>query len=199
MNYLSSLRIASVLICGLAVTGASHSSYAQNGSSASWVKDEQTPDKTAQIYLNPVFSWVSGKFDAVPESILDKTVSIEGKYLVGEYRYLFKRAEKGADGKLSDELVSTEILDCENNFFGTRKRVRRLKGKVVSDENITDADVTMIQTTMPNMGAKLCALHQHKKMPSLQPQSNPNYNPNPSASDIDKIIDKYMQPKAKGK
>jgi hypothetical protein len=166
---------------------------------ASWIKDEMDLDGSAQIYLSPAFTTIKGKFKAMPESITDTRDSIEGNFIVGEYRYLFKKPEAGKDGKMSDELVSTEILDCKDNFFGTIKQVRKYKGKVVSDSATPAADVRMIQTNIPNIGLKLCSLYQGKKASSLEQtaHANPSYNPRPTGKDIDRIIDKYAAPKAR--
>jgi hypothetical protein len=166
---------------------------------ASWIKDEMTLDSAAQIYLSPAFTTIKGKFKAMPESITDTRDSIDGNFLVGEYRYLFKKPEAGKDGTMSDELVSTEVLDCKDNFFGTIKQVRKYKGRVVNNSATPAADVRMIQTNIPNIGLKLCALYQGKKASGLEhtAPTNPSYNPRPTEKDIDRIMDKYTTPKAK--
>lgn len=127
---------------------------------------------------------------------MDRKDTIEGSFLLGEYRYVFLKPETGRDGTLSDELVATEILDCTGNFFGTIKQIRRYKGKIVSQKLTAASDVTMIQTTMPNIGAKLCAASQGKKASLLEPRANPGYNRRPSEQDNDGIINKHA-PKAK--
>jgi hypothetical protein len=167
----------------------------------SWIKDEIDLDGSAQIYLSSAFTSLKGKFRAMPESFTDTRETIEGKFIIGEYRYLFKEPETGKDGTMSDELVSTEIMDCKDNFFGTIKQVRKYKGKVVSNSATPAADVRMIQTNLPNIGMKLCALYLGKKAPSLhQPAvTNPSYNPNPTGKDIESIVDKYAAPKARNK
>lgn len=112
---------------------------------------------------------------------------------------MFKKPETGKDGKLSDELVSTEVLDCKANYFGTIRQVRKFKGKVVSSNAMPASDVTMIQTNSPNIGLKLCGLYQDKKVSRLDQKAvtNPSYNPQPTGKDIDRIMDKYAAPKAK--
>lgn len=184
-----------VVALTFAVLAASMSpaALARESSDASWIKDEISVDGSAQIYLSPVFSTINGRFKAVPESIIDTKDAIEGDFLLGEYRYLFKKPTTGKNGKLSDELVSTEVLDCKDNFFGTMKQVRKYKGTIVNSSASASADVTMIQTSSPNIGAKLCALYQNKKVARLQQKAvtNPSYNPRPSKQDIDHIIDKY--------
>ena len=76
------------------------------------------------------------------------------------------------------------------------KEVSKYKGKVVSEKSTPASEVTMIQTTLPNIGAKLCALSERKKVSSLKPAANPSYNPRPTVKDIDRLIDKYA-PSAK--
>lgn len=156
-----------------------------------WIKDELSVDGGARIYLNAAFTPIKGKFKAVPESMIDKKDTIEGSFLLGEYRYLFNKPETGKDGTLSDELVSTEILDCNANYFGTMKQVRKYKGKVVSETATPVADVTMMQISSPNIGSKLCDLSANKKVASLTPKANPSYKPAQTQKDIDRIIDKY--------
>lgn len=171
--------------------------YAKDGAQAPWIKDEKSVDGTARIFLSPSFTTIQGKFTAVPESMTDRRASIEGTYLMGTYRYLFTTPETGQDGKRSDELVSTEVLDCRENFFGTAKQVRKYKGKVVSERVTPLAGITMVQTMGPNIGAKLCALAQAQKPAPLERGSvtNPGYNPEPTEKDVDRIIDKYAAPR----
>lgn len=176
---------------------AAPAALAKEAAKPSWIKDEISVDGSAQIYLNAAFAPIKGKFKAVPESITDRKDSIAGSLLLGEYRYMFKTPETGKDGMLSDELVSTEVLDCKNSYFGTMKQVRKYKGKVVSEKSTPAAEVTMIQTTSPNIGTKLCAVAQDKKVSRLEPVANPSYNRRASEQDVDRIMDKYDVPKAK--
>lgn len=181
------------------IGAASQAVHAKEISNELWVKDEISLDGSAQIYLSPIFSAIKGRFKAIPESVMDKRNAIEGNFLIGKYRYLFIKPTRGTDGKLSDELVSTEILDCNGSFFGTMKQVRKYKGAVINSRASATADVTMMQTTVPNVGSKLCALYQNKKGPVLEQRAvtNPNYNPNPTKQEIDRILDKYDTPKVK--
>lgn len=181
------------------VLSASPAVRAKDTPATSWIKDEQSLDQAAQIYLNPAFTPIKGKFKAVPESIMDTKDTIEGNFLIGEYRYVYNQPERGKDGKLSDELISTEVLDCDKKFYGTLKQVRKYKGKVMSESGRPAASVEMIQTSLPNIGAKLCALSANKKVSKLvtAAASNANYNPRPTEQDVDKIIDKYAPAKVK--
>ena len=197
MTYRTRLSPANAMTFAALLVLAAPAALAKEAAKPSWIKDEISVDGSAQIYLNAAFAPIKGKFKAVPESITDRKDSIEGSFLLGEYRYLFKKPETGKDGKLSDELVSTEVLDCKNSYFGTMKQVRKYKGKVVSEKSTPAADVTMIQTTSPNIGAKLCAVSQDKKVSRLEPVANPSHNPRPTQQDIDRIMDKYGAPEAK--
>ena len=193
---LSARRAVSVAVLALA---ACPSVLAKDTIATAWVKDEQSLDRSAQIYLNPAFTPIKGKFKAVPESVMDRKDTIEGSFLVGEYRYVFNKPERDKDGKLSDELISTEVLDCNKQFYGTLKQVRKYKGKVISESGRPAASVEMIQTSSPNIGTKLCALFENKKVARLvqAPVTNASYNPKPTQQDVDKIIDKYAPPKPK--
>lgn len=164
-----------------------------NDTSASWIKDGKSIDGTAQIYLSPAFATAKGKYAAVPESVIDSRSSIEGEFLVGTYRYVFKTPETSTGGIRSDELVSTEILDCKENFFGTAKQVRKFKGKIVNQSITAPGDILMTQSTGPEIGSKLCALAQHNKVTSPEHRAgiNPSYNPRPTAKDLNRIVDKY--------
>lgn len=197
MTYRSHVSPAIAITFAALIASATPSAPAKESDKAAWIKDELSLDGSAQIYLNAAFAPIKGKFKAVPESITNRKDSIEGSFLLGEYRYMFKKPETGKDGKVSDELVSTEVLDCKNNYFGTMKQVRKYKGKVVSEKSTPASDVTMIQTTSPNIGTKLCAVSLDKKVSRLEPVANPSYNPRPSEQDIDRIMDKYDVPKAK--
>lgn len=196
MTYLKRLCPAISITFAAFLVSAAPTALAEEASNTSWIKDEVSLDGSAQTYLNTTFTPIKGKFKALPESIMDRKDTIEGSFLLGEYRYVFKKPETGEDGKISDERVATEILDCKGNFFGTMKEVSKYKGKVVSEKLTPASDVTMIQTTSPNIGAKLCALAQGKKAASLKPVANPSYNPRPTVKDIDRLIDKHA-PNAK--
>ncbi len=195
MTYQHRVSQAAAMVLAALIASATPGALANDSDKAAWIKDELSADGTAQIYLNTAFTSTKGKFKAVPESIMDRKDTIEGSFLLGEYRYMFLKPETGQDGKLSDELVSTEILDCKGNFFGTMKKVRRYKGKLVSEKSTAPSDVTMIQTTSPNIGTKLCTVSKSKKVSLLEPRANPSHNPRPTEKDIDGIIDKYA-PKA---
>ena len=197
MTYANRFSPASAITFAALLLSAAPSAHAKEAAAASWIKDEISLDGSAQIYLNSAFTPIKGKFKAVPESITDRIDTIEGGFLLGEYRYMLKKPETGKDGKISDELVTTEILDCKRNFFGTMKQVRKYKGKVVSEKSTPALNVTMMQTPSPNIGTKLCAVSQSKKVSPLEPVANPSYNPRPTEQNIDRIIDKYDTPKAK--
>ena len=197
MTYRTHLSPAIAMTFAALLVLAAPAALAKEAAKPSWIKDEISVDGSAQIYLNAAFAPIKGKFKAVPESITDRKDSIEGSFLLGEYRYMFKKPETGTDGKVSDELVSTEVLDCKNNYFGTMKQVRKYKGKVVSEKSTPASDVTMMQSTLPNIGAKLCAVSQGKNVSRLAPRANPSYNPRPTQQDIDRTMDKYGAPEAK--
>lgn len=180
MTFANRFSPASAIACAALLVSAAPTAHAKEATTASWIKDEISLDGSAQIYLNSAFTPTKGKFKAVPESITDRKDTIEGGFLLGEYRYMLKKPETGKDGKVSDELVTTEILDCKSNFFGPMKQVRKYKGKVVSEKSTPASEVTMMQTTSPNIGTKLCALSQSKKVSLLEPVANPSHNPRPA-------------------
>jgi hypothetical protein len=189
-------RPVRALIGALALTGLfAHFPVAQ--AAQAWIKDELTLDGEAQIYLSAEFSQIKGKFRAQPESILDTMDKIDGTFIVGKYRYAYKRPTADASGKLVDEMISTEILDCQRQFYGTLKQQWLRNGKSVAEKNTALADVSMIQTHGANLGSKLCDLYAHKPAAPLERRavSNPSYKPQPSAKDVDALIDKYSPPK----
>lgn len=165
--------------------------------SQSWVKDEAALEPGAQIYLGTQFGSKKGTFKSQPESMLDTSDSIAGSFVVADYRYVYSKPERDGSGKLFDELVSTEVLDCKRHYFGTARQVRLRKGVLVSQTVTPDADLLMMQMNGENIDTKLCALHAGKPSPALERAAvnNPGYNPHPSDKDVDALIDKYGKPR----
>ena len=136
--------------------------------SAQWVKDGATVDGGGTIYLSTTFTRKSGTFRAMPDSIMEDKDSVSGTFLVGTYRMVADKNEppmEGMHGKY-DELISTELMDCDNRYAGTLRRIEMLAGKIVYEQTKQDNDILMIQSA-PNandIGMKLCRLH--KKTPS---------------------------------
>ena len=118
MTNLNRLFPAIAITFSAFLVSAAPTALAEEASNTSWIKDEVSLDGSAQIYLNTAFTPIKGKFNAVPDSIMDRKDTIEGNFLLGEYRYVFTKPETGEDGKISDERVATEILDCKGNFLG---------------------------------------------------------------------------------
>lgn len=161
-------------------------------SPADWIDDGPSIDGDAKIQMSKTFTMQSGKFKATPESMLDKKDSISGNFLVGSYRYVYKKAEKD-NGQLVDEMVSTEIMDCENKFYGTLKQTKKYKGKVVSEKSTPLAQVQMMQTSMGTTDGQLCALYVGKKPAATDRKgvTNPDYKPTMTKEDMDAKLDKY--------
>lgn len=187
------------LAVGLAAGCACGSIFAA-AATQPWVKDEATLEPGAQIYLGTGFAVKKGKFKAMPESMLDTKNSIEGSFVVANYRFVYQKPIKDQSGKMFDELISTELLDCQRQFYGTLKQVRRRNGSVVSETSTRDADVLMTQTSGVNLGSKLCDLHAGQPAQPLARQAvnNPAYNPNPSDKDIDVLINRRLPAKKDG-
>lgn len=183
------------LVAALAI-GAAATATAAPGA-AQWVKDEETLEPGTTIYLNAVFGSKKGKFRAQPESMLDTNTSIDGNFIVGSYRFVHDVPERDMHGKAYDELVSTELLDCERHYYGTLKQVRKRNGIVVSETVKRDAEVSMIQTGGVNLGSKLCDLHAKRTVQPLRraPVDNPAYKPNPSDKDIEALFERHMPAK----
>lgn len=128
-----------------------------------WIKLGPTIDNDGVIYLSPEFDKKTGKFSATPESFLDKQDSGEGSFLVGTYRTALSAPIKDEQGVEYDELIASEVIDCQNDYYGTLRTVEKLKGKVVRDETATDDKITMVQTHDWTIDAQLCRLHQGQK------------------------------------
>lgn len=160
-----------------------------------WVKDEMDLDNSALIYLSKEFSPKSGPFNAEPQSMLDKVDKIRGDFWVGTYRYIYNEPSE-EQGIMVDELVSTELLDCERRYYGTIKQVKKFKGKIVAEKLTPDEDILMMQMGGVNLDSKLCELHAGKHVTKFvrEAVTNPAYNPQPTAQNIDAIMDKYAKP-----
>lgn len=153
----------------LAITLSSFA-FAQGHSSAAsdeWTKLGPTTDNTGDIYLSHNFSQKTGKFDATPESFLDKQDSVEGTFLVGTYRMVMNAPIKDEQGVDYDELIGSEVMDCKSDYFGRLRTVEKLKGKVVRDETTPDGSIMMVQTHDWTIDGQLCRLHQGE-VPSPQ-------------------------------
>jgi len=177
---------------------ASIGSASVSALAAEWVDVDRSVEGDAKIQLSTVFGKKSGKFKAIPESMLDNRRSIEGNFSLGTYRYVYSHAEQ-EDGPVFDEKIVTEVLDCQKNYFGTAKEVRKYKGKVVAEKLTSNADISMMELSGASIDAQLCELHAGKVPASRSQQQvpNPNYNPNPSDKDIDAILDKHVPKKTK--
>ena len=127
-----------------------------------WIKDGMTPEKDAQVYLGSEFTETKGTFLVTPESRTNNIDKVEGNFVVGNYRYVYKQASADVTGKNVDEMISTEILDCERKVYGTLSQQWLLKGVQVSEKKTPVEDVTMSRPAKPNVDSKLCALHARK-------------------------------------
>lgn len=126
-----------------------------------WVPAGRTRDDTAAIHLRRTFGKKSGTFKAEPESMLDRTPTVSGEFLVGTYRFAYDQPISELGVKF-DELIVVELLDCRRSYFGTLERRRRLRGQPVDEEITKDADVLMTQVTIPTVDAQLCDVHDGK-------------------------------------
>ena len=66
-----------------------------------WIKDGMTPEKGAQIYLGSEFRETKGTFRLTPESKTEKMDKVEGNFVIGSYRYIYKQASADVNGKTS--------------------------------------------------------------------------------------------------
>jgi hypothetical protein len=182
----------------IALWFAASTGYAQDSQGAKqWVKDERTLDGDATIYLSNQFSAKSGTFSATPESVMDKKNKITGNFTVGSYRFVYDKPVTD-EGPAFDEMVSTEIMDCAESYFGTLKKIKKLKGVEVQSRSFKDSEVSMTQMRMANMGSKLCALKNKTSKPSIDPKNNanPSYRGDRpiNSKETDALIDKYKRP-----
>jgi hypothetical protein len=133
-------------------------------SSDGWIELGPTIDGDGTIYLSKSFSQKTGKFSAIPESFLDKQDSVEGRFLVGTYRTTLRAPIKDEQGIDYDELIASEVIDCENDYFGRLRTIEKLKGKIVRDETTPDNKINMVQTHDWSIDGQLCNLHQGKPL-----------------------------------
>lgn len=161
-----------------------------------WVNAGRTLDNSATVYLSGQFGQKSGTFKAMPESMQDKQDHVSGTFLVGTFRQVLDDTEENMRGLQYDELITTEVLDCQNAYFGTLRRVEKLRGKVVQDVVTPDDDIDMMQSHIAYIDLALCDLHQGKANISIAPVANPDYNPHPTDADYDRLVDKYLHPAA---
>jgi hypothetical protein len=193
-------RLIGMIVFGLLVF-CSTAQSAENSQDTPWIKNEMSIDGSAQIYLNNTFGTKKGKFKAMPDSMLDTRDSIEGTYIVASYRYVYKRPIREGNGAQVDEMISTELLDCKNKFYGTIKQTKSFKNKLISEKTTLDSDILMMQLPGVNLGSKLCEVYAQQQVKSFERKAinNPNYNPRPTEKDIDALIDKHTAPKAGAK
>lgn len=159
-----------------------------------WVNAGRTLDNSTTVYLSGQFGQKSGTFKAMPESMLDKQDHVSGTFLVGTFRQVLDDTAEDMHGLQYDESITTEVLDCQNAYFGTLRQVEKLRGKVVQDLVTPDHDINMMQSHIAYIDLALCDLHQGKANISIAPVANPDYNPHSTAVDYDKLVDKYSHP-----
>lgn len=186
--------VAAVLILGGSLL-TTVSATADHQTDQAWVAAGPTLDGEATVFLSRSFGQKSGTFKAMPESMLDKADHISGTYLVGTFRKVFAAPTEGMHGTY-DESITTELIDCANDYFGTVHEVRKLKGHIVFDKVTPDADIHMIQSHESGIDGALCRLHQGQTDVSFGPKPNPSYNPHPTEQDYRKLVDKYWHPAA---
>lgn len=173
--------------------------FATSTYAVDWVGAGASIEGDAKIELSRTFGKKAGTFAAVPESVLDNKRSIKGNFVTGSYRYVYNNPEKEG-GKLVDETVHTEVLDCKNNYFGALKTTKKYRGTVVHETVTPDKNITMMQTNGPTVSAQLCELHAGTAAgaPGRNGAPNPDYRPGTlSNSQADAIIDKYAPASAK--
>jgi hypothetical protein len=157
-----------------------------------WVKAQRSIEGDSTLYLSKQFSQKSGTFAATPESVRDTNTTVKGNFLVGSYKYVYDKPAKEA-GHLVDEMLITELLRCKDSYFGTLSKVTRYKGKDVVSVKIADADVSMTQTSGPNISKQLCDLYSKGGTAGTAQKANPSYRGTKALTDkeVDKLIDKY--------
>lgn len=162
---------------------------------AEWIDAGPSVEGNAKIQLNSSFSKKSGKFKAMPDSIMEKRDFIEGNFVVGTYRFVYNPAELDG-GHLIDELVSTEIMDCANKYYGTLRQIKKYKGKIVADRVTADKDVLMMEIRGDNNDSQLCELHVGGRPAPVDRNAvtNPDYRPTTSDQSTDALLDKYAPP-----
>lgn len=166
-----------------------------SASAAEWIDAGPSVEGNAKIQLHSGFSKKSGKFKAMPDSIMEKKDFIEGNFVVGTYRFVYSPAEQDG-GHLIDELVSTEIMDCESKYYGTLRQIKKYKGKIVADRVTADKDVMMMEIRGDNNDSQLCELHAGGKPAAVDRSAvtNPDYMPTASDQSTDALLDKYAPP-----
>lgn len=167
---------------------------------ADWVAAGMSTEGDARVELSTSFSKKKGRFAAVPESLIENRQSIQGEFIVGRYRYVYKTPQV-ENGLRVDEAVFTELMDCENQYYGTLLRTKRFRGKAVRTQRVPDAQLSMVQTSGPTtVDAKLCALHAGRSPADAGPHqgANPDYHPGASNEEqVDALIDQYAPPAVK--
>ncbi len=165
-----------------------------------WVAVGKTADRFANVYIAKEFSTRNGTFQAIPESYVefakgDKTITKD--FTVGTFWHQYKTPIRQF-GIRFDELIATEILDCEENYFGRLRTIKKLKGKVVWDEIHPDQDIRLIQINGHSIGKMMCAVKDGKAPGTFASWKTPmpGYDPKPSREKIDALIDKYMPPRS---
>ncbi len=163
-------RINWSLVIFLALTTCTINVLAQNNNE--WVAAEITrnlpgqEDISGKTYFSKKFSFKEGTFSAIYQSFFDNRDKVSGKFLVGRFRYVYDEpiGEKGSEFfPLHDESITTTMLDCENNFFGTIQLVFLLNGKKVLENITSDEELLMFQSNISNTTiGDLCAFAKNQ-------------------------------------
>jgi hypothetical protein len=136
---------------------------AQSAEKSEWVAHGQDEDKTATIYLSTKFVPMTGTFEVVPASPTDARDSLSGTFLVGQFRYVFNKPEIIVGNILADEILTTNILECKEGFYGTIKTIKKLKNKVVQELKLPDGEFYLSQASGTTLWRQLCELHARQQ------------------------------------
>ncbi len=139
---------------------------AKPGVGNDWVVDGPDQSNTATIYLSKTFIPTTGTYKVIPQSPDDPRETITGKFLIGQYKYLYKKPTDTGGAILVDETISTVILECREHFYGTLKQTKRLKNKMVNEVVFPTSELMLTQTSDPTLWLSLCQLYQSRKIQS---------------------------------
>jgi hypothetical protein len=88
---------------------------------------------------------------------------VTGTFQIAQFRYVYSAPIEaaGVDAPSNlypehDEVITTVLLDCAQHLAGTLATEYRLRGASRETKVDADADVLMMQTTMPSTVVELC-------------------------------------------
>jgi hypothetical protein len=157
---METLRLKEVaLALVISATGGASAAHASSVAKRDWVQALPNGDQFATAFLSTKFERTSGSFAAIPASSSDLRVSLSGSFIVGQTKTVLKMPKLTAGKILADEIITIDILECKEGFYGTARTIKKLRGTTVREYKVPESEFNLFQASGPSLWKELCELN----------------------------------------